>query len=243
MRTHDSENEPTQRLTPPSTTIPVRPKRIEIRNSDGVKALFDNKQRTLLSPFFNEAISIAEAASRSDSLPSTMLQFVRRMNRIGILRYVDDGRRNGRKVRRYATAANEFFVPIDAAEDVLLSPERKFQQLYNEALHTEVVHHHYNIEPVGAVVRCLPNGVVEMNGALGDGEWVPGRNGPLLVFEWTMLRLDESAARAFQAELVSLTQKYRTLPFGDRAFYFGLHFAPVPDTHPPRFYVNTPIVA
>jgi hypothetical protein len=219
-----------------------RPKRIEIRTPDGVKALFDNKQRTLLSPFFNEPLSIAEAAGRADSLPSTMLQFVRRMDRFGILHHVDDVRRNGRQVRRFTTTADEFFIAIDAAEDVLLSPERRFQQLYNEALHTEVVHHHYEIEPVGALIRCLPNGVVEMHGALGDRDWTPGRNGPLIVFEWTMLRLDETTARAFQGELSSLAEKYRTLPFGDRGFYFGLHFAPVPDTHPPRFYVNTPIV-
>jgi predicted transcriptional regulator len=220
-----------------------RPKRLDVRNPEGVKALFDNKQRTLLSPYFNEPVSIAEAATRADALPSTMLQFVRRMNKVGILTHVDDVRRNGRKVRRYSTAADEFFIAIDVAEDLLISPERKFQQLYNEALHTEVVHHHYKVEPLGALVRCLPNGVVEMSGALGEGDWVPGQNGPLILFEWTMLKLNEPDARAFQHELASLTRRYRTLPFGDRPFYFGLHFAPVPDSHPPRFFVNTPIVA
>jgi predicted transcriptional regulator len=239
MRTHDSA---INRSLGPATETAERPTRIEVRGVEGVKALFDNKQRTLLSPFFNEALSITEAANRSAALPSTMLQFVRRMNKLGILQFVDEVRRSGKKVRRYTTTAQEFFVPIDAAEEVLLTPERKFQQLYNEALLTEVVNHHYNVEPVGAIVRCLPNGVVEMNGALGDGDWIPGRNGPRIVFEWTMLRLDEADARAFQAELVSLTQRYRTLPYGDRPFYFGLHFAPVPETHPARPYVNTPIV-
>jgi hypothetical protein len=126
-----------------------RPKRLDVRNPEGVKALFDNKQRTLLSPYFNEPVSIAEAATRADALPSTMLQFVRRMSKVGILTHVDDIRRNGRKVRRYSTAADEFFIAIDVAEDLLISPERKFQQLYNEALHTEVVNHHYGVEPLG----------------------------------------------------------------------------------------------
>jgi hypothetical protein len=40
-----------------------------VRTPDRVKALFDNRQRTLLSPFFNESLSIAEAASRAISLP------------------------------------------------------------------------------------------------------------------------------------------------------------------------------
>jgi hypothetical protein len=218
-----------------------RPKRLEVRDPGAVKALFDNKQRSLLSPFFNERISIAEAAKRTDALPSTMLQFVRRMAKAGILMHVDDARRNGRKVRRYTTAADELFVAIDSAEEVLVQPERRFQQLYNEALHAEVLQHHYNVEPLGALVRCLPNGVVEMTGALGDGEWLPGRNGPIIVFEWTMLKLDTENARMFQSELAGLMLKYRNLPFGDRPFYFGLHLAPVPESHPPRFYVNTPV--
>jgi hypothetical protein len=217
----------------PSATI------FEVRNPEAIKALFDNKQRSLLGPFF-QPVTITEAAQSLDALGTTMLQFVRRMVRFGILQHVDTVRRSGKRVRRYQTVADELFVPIDLAEDVMLIPEKRFHALYSEAMRDEVVSYHYKVEPIGAVVRALPNGVINLDGRLGKQPWVPGKSGPLVVFEWSMLRLDEAEARAFQAELVTLIDRYRHLPYGERPFYFGLHLAPVPDHHALRPFVNMP---
>jgi hypothetical protein len=220
-------------------TTPTRAETFEVRNPQAIKALFDNKQRSLLGPFF-QPVTITEAAQALDALGTTMLQFVRRMVRFGVLEHVDTVRRSGKQVRRYQTVAHELFVPVDLAEDVMMSPEKRFHALYADAMRQEVVSYHYKVEPLGAVIRALPNGVVTVEGRLGNQPWVPGKSGPLVMFEWSMLRLDESEARAFQAELASLIERYRHLPFGERPFYFGLHLAPVPDHHSLRPFVNMP---
>jgi predicted transcriptional regulator len=213
---------------------------IEIRNTEAIKALFDNRQRSLLSPFFQPA-SISQAAEALDALPSTMLQFVRRMVQHGVLVPVDKVRRSGKQVQRYQTVAEELFIPLELCEDLLLLPEKRFHGLYCEALKEEVLSYHYKIQPVGAVVRSLPNGVVQLDGALGPEPWVPGTIGPMVTFEWTMLRLHEQEARRFQAELAQLILRFRTLPYGDHPYYFGMHFAPVPAHHPLRSFVNEPL--
>jgi hypothetical protein len=220
-------------------TTPIRSETFEVRNPEAIKALFDNRQRSLLAPFF-QPTTITEAAHAVDALGTTMLQFVRRMVRFGVLEHVDTARRSGKRVRQYQTVANELFIPIDLAEDVMMTPEKRFHALYADAMREEVVSYHYKVEPVGAVIRALPNGVVTIDGRLGKEPWVPGRSGPLVVFEWSMLGLDELDARAFQAELASLIGRYRYLPLGERPFYFGLHLAPVPDHHALRQFVNMP---
>jgi hypothetical protein len=205
--------------------------RLTVTDKETVIALFDNRQRWMLGPFFAGPTTVSAAATETSSLAPTMLYFVRRMVRSGVLTQVDQVKRNGKRVSRYEISANELFIPVDAAEEYMVLPERKFQRLYNEAFVSEIISHHYTVEPLGALIRCLKNGAVEISGTVRDGEFIPGFNGPRVVFEWTTLNLQPERARQFQAELFQLIKQYRSQPAGDTAFYFGLHFAPVPQAH------------
>jgi hypothetical protein len=239
-----SDDQTTAGLAGVSAAMSTRPRRISITEPETVKALFDNRQRAMLAPFFAGPTTITEAADLTSSLPTTMLYFVRRMVKSGALIHVDEVRRSGKLVKRFCTAADELFMPIEAAEDVLLVPQRRYQSLFNEALSDEIVRHHYEVAPTGALVRLVENGAVQLTGAVGKGDWLPGENGPRVLFEWTMLRLRSEDAIALQQELHELMQKYRTLPFGDQDFYLGVNFAPVPATHGPnnlRQFGNTPV--
>ncbi len=228
-------------VPPPSNSSPhpaeLRPHTVEVRHAEAIKALFDNKQRTLLAPFF-EPVSIAEAAVAVDALPTTVLQYVRRMVKFGVVTRIDIVRRHGKRVQRYQTVADELFVPLNLCEEVMLLPEKRFHALYTEAMREEFLRYHYNVQPIGAVVRRLPNGVIHLDGKLGPDNELPDKGGPLVTFEWSMLRLDDANAREFQAELRLLIRKFRQLPYGDRPFYFGMHFAPVPEHHALRAFVN-----
>jgi hypothetical protein len=212
-----------------STT--VRPERIIVTDKDTIMSLFDNRQRGMLGPFFQGPTSIADAAKQTNSLPTTMLYFVRRMEKAGVLMKHDKVRSTGKSVARYMTCADELYIPVDAAEDLMVVPERRYQTLYNEAFVHEIVSHHHEVEPLGARIRCLKNGSVDLTGNLLHGDFVPGENGPLVVFEWSTLKLDEPQAREFQAELFALIKRYRALPLGKKTFYFGLHLAPAPSHH------------
>ncbi len=225
-------------VTPAASEERVRPKRMVLTDLDAVKALFDNHQRTLLAPFFEGPISVTEASEQAGALPTTMLYLVRRLVKSGVLHEVDQVRRSGKLVRRYETVAKEFFIPIDVSDDLLVQPSRKYQQQFNEAMIEEMLKHHYNVESMGTIVRKYSNGVVAMTGGVGDGYWTPGVNGPPVVFGWAVLKLREEDAREFQAQLGELMNRFRNKPEGDRAFYAGLQFAPVPATHVQRRWVN-----
>jgi hypothetical protein len=228
----------------------VLPHRLIVRDVEAVKALFDNRQRAMLAPFFLGRATVSDAASQTEALPTTMLYFVRRMVKCGLLISIDEVRRSGKPVKRYCTSAKEFLVPVDMSEDFLLYPERRFQALFNEAMRDEIVRYNYQEEPVGALIKCKPNGVVSMSGGRGAGTSEAGvsqaeasqarANGPLVYFDWSVVRLSEEDARSFQRELAALSRKYRDLPEGDRSFYVGSHFAPLPTQHPPHRAVNAP---
>jgi hypothetical protein len=223
---------------PSTSSQRERPKRKTITDGDAVKALFDNHQRTLLAPFFAGPISVTEAAELADALPTTMLYLVRRLVKSGILHEVDQVRRSGKLVRRYETVAREFFIPIDISNDLLVQPSRKYQQQFNEAMVEELLQHHYNVEPMGSIIRRYSNGVVAITGGVGDGYWTPGVNGPPVIFGWAVLKLSDDDAREFQMQLAELMNKFRTKPEGDRSYYAGLQFAPVPATHVQRRWMN-----
>jgi hypothetical protein len=208
-----------------------RPKRTTITDPGLIKALFDTNQRTMLAPFFARPVSVGEAAELTDSLSTTMLYFVRRMTTAGVLLHVDSVRRSSRRVKRYTTAADEFYVPIEAIEEELLGPQRRFQSAFNEALQTEVIRYNYEVEPTGALIRVLPTGAIQLTGALGEKDWIPGENGPAVMFDWAIVALSTESARMFQRELFALTKRYQQLPPGGTPHYVGIHFAPIPTSH------------
>jgi hypothetical protein len=197
-----------------------------------VKALFDQRQLSMLHPFASEPTTITDAARKTETLPTTMLQFVRRMERGGLLREADTVRRSGKRVRQYWTTAKEFFVPIDSAEDVILKPQFHFQRLFNEALRSEILDHHYNVQPLGALFKLSSADKFEMQGTLSNGTpWDNHDIAPLVGFRWDVLKLKESDAKHFQREMTNLIETYRARSGGLRNFYVGAHLAPVPATH------------
>ncbi len=197
-----------------------------------VRALFDQKQLNMLSPFFQAPTSVTDASQQTNTLPTTMLGFVRRLERGGLISEVEVVRRSGREIRLYKTVADQFFVPIDAAEEILLSPETYYQKLFNESLRAEILRYHYTVKPIGALFECLPGGVMQIRGTRGDGfEWEPGLTAPLVHFHWSVLNLDAHDAIALRAELDAVIAKYKEKPEGEQALYVGAHFAPVLPTH------------
>ncbi len=206
-------------------------KRLEITNRETAKALFDIKQRTMLAPFFDSSLSISDAAAATGTLPTTMLYFVRRMIDQRVLVSGESETRNGRTVRRFITAAREFYVSADIVDELLIVPERQYQHCFNEAFHYEVLRYHVQIQKVGALVHLLPNGIVQLTGTLSDEDWVPGKNGPIVTFEWSAFSLSDQDAKQLQSDLAALSAKYQKFPTGEKTYYLGLQLAPVPPCH------------
>jgi hypothetical protein len=199
-----------------------------VRDTAMVRALFDQKQLNMLVPFFQAPVSVTDASIQTNTLPTTMLGFVRRLERGGLIHEVESVRRSGKDIRLYKTVADQFFVPIDAAEEILLSPETYYQKRFNESLRAEILRYHYTVKPIGALFECLPSGIMQIRGTRDDGfEWEPGLTAPLVHFHWSVLHLDPHDAIALQAELDAVIAKYKDKPDGERALYVGAHFAPV----------------
>jgi hypothetical protein len=203
---------------------------VKITDTEAAKLLLDPRRRPHLAPFLSGHATVSEAAALTGQLPNSMLASVRRFLSLGLIEVTGTTRRSGKQVRSYRAIARTFFIRLDTIEDIMLIPETYWQKVFNDSFRETLIDHHYRTKPLGTLIKQLPNGTVVVVGAEGPEEWVPPNNGPLVYFDWSILRLNLEQAKALQRELDQMVERYRRLPAIGRDHYLvGAHMTPLPE--------------
>jgi hypothetical protein len=213
------------------SAVQKRPRRATISNPAAARVLFDNRQRNIFAPFLVGPRTISSVAEETGTLLGTVAAMVKRLLALGVVESVDTVRQSGKQVTRYATVADELFVPLDVSEEFLMLPEAQWHKIYLEALRHTALEHHYNVEPIGMVMSLSPQGRVSLDIDISNSPWEPPKNGPFVYFNRSALRLTREDAESLIRELIELEARYETKPVGDVDYYIGAQMVAVPPTH------------
>lgn len=179
--------------------------------------------RGYVTPFLGTATSVSDAARQLGCELDTVYYRVRRMHGLGILRVTDRHARAGRPIKHYATPAEGFFIPFSA------TPAATLEELIlagNARLDDQLVHGLVDAtwelidDPRRWGFRLFRDerGRVHFDyapeGAPDDFDlhrFVLHADAPALLSAWTTLHLRRDDAKALQAELHELLQRYLAL--------------------------------
>ncbi len=194
-------------------------------------ALTDPHTLRQLEPFLARAATIAEAARETGAKPNTVLLRVRRFLRLGLLTVVAEEPRAGRRVKRYRTAADGFFIPFDATSAESLEAALAERDAYWEALLRQGVVRARSeaAESWGTRVYRDARGRLQVQTAV-----TPERNfttldpeGPAALSAWRdRVYLDYDDAKALQRELFDLLLRYQRKQ-GSQRYIVRLGLAPL----------------
>jgi len=204
---------------PPGTRVVTRP--------DAAALLDDAVRRTYLYPFLDRTCTLSEAA-RELGLPLNLMHYwVRRMLALDLIEVVEVRARAGRPVRIYRSVAPAFFVPFtvtaaETPESQLVREEVERQRRLSVLLART---QHDASARQGMLLRRKSEGTIL---ATRFPPYVP----TVPVFSsWIERPLSFEHARALQAELRALVERYGSLPSGDDAtFVLRVALAPTEPT-------------
>ncbi|WP_043818341.1 hypothetical protein [Deinococcus ficus] len=177
--------------------------------------LLDARQRRSFLPFVGQDAAVTQAARAAGEDPNTTLRRVQRWQALGLLR-VTGAQRHVRGTRvLYRAVADAFFMPHHAArpEDLLALVEAvhapdmaRLRRAYAQTgetlggewgIHFGVRDGQFELTPArSATYHCTP----------GDAD------APVGLLQGAVLHLDEPDARALQAELAAVLDRYRARP-------------------------------
>lgn len=110
-----------------------------IDDAEAIRILADQSKAYLLTPFFQRALPLKEAAAQLGQPLETIYRPLQRLVRVGLLEVVHTENRPGRPVKYYRTTAQHFFVPAASTflEYVVLKNEHLWRaRLERGLLHT-----------------------------------------------------------------------------------------------------------
>lgn len=93
---------------------------VEIRNAEVARILTDLTQARLLEPFFDDDITLSDAAKKLNIKLTTLLYHVTKFIRLGLLEVSKEESRKGKAIKYYRTTAKAFFVPFDLTPSLSL---------------------------------------------------------------------------------------------------------------------------
>lgn len=162
---------------------------------------------------------------------------VKKLCRAGLLHVVREEKRAGRPIRVYSTVAAAFFIPFTSFTHASL--EEKFLRFEQELAHRVVrcemrlLHQTFpNLAQVGPRIYRDAQGRATEDLAFSPGEGVDelGPDYPAMLSEWRGVRLPFSEAKALQAELNALLERYapsQRPPSGEQVYALRLLLLPV----------------
>ncbi len=203
------------------------------------RALTENRSTTFLKPFFKGDVSLSHAAQALSLKLPTLLYHVNRFLNLGLLEVAEVKPRGGRSIKLYRTTAKAFFVPFE------VTPSETLERLLGELtegetkrFHREVARTLQNISPTWGLHVTLIEGDGVSFSLTPDEEGnskpfmdvLFGPDAPAIISTEGNLRLDFETAKAFQKELLELSQRYsqKQKPNG-QSYAYRLGLTPVQD--------------
>lgn len=207
---------------------------VQVRDVVQAALLLDERARHVLAPFVGQACSASGVAEHLGMPLTSLLYQVRRLLDAKLLVVEREERRAGRAVKYYRAAAERFIVPyaLTPAEtpDVLLLAQHAGP---DARLRRNLVHaglellEQQGTEGVGVQVVLDGPRLVLRNMVGPDAGWnFLDPAAPAMVDYWLEdVHLDFEEAKALQAELCELVERYRTKR-GGQAYVLRLALAP-----------------
>jgi hypothetical protein len=206
--------------------------KLEIRDAEVAKVLIDVTQTRLLEPFFNEDITLSEAAKKLEIKMTTLLYHVTKFIGLGLLTVSKEEARKGKAVKYYRTTAKVFSVPFDITPNHSLShllgqinqPEQViFMRETARALQNMTSQWKLDISQgltmtMSRMDKTLPNNISV------------GRNDPAVMSTAGGLNLDFNTAKTLEKEMRELIKSYMNKQNPkEQLYYYRIGLTPVQD--------------
>jgi hypothetical protein len=182
---------------------------LEIQHPDGVAFLVNETRAMTLAPFFEEAITVNEAAKLLGVPLHSIYRKVQEAQKLGLLEVVRSEHRKGRSSKLYQTTAQTFFIPAQHVplELAIETELMRFQQRWVDNLVAFALTM-TDQRGIGLQISCEDKRV-KVAPSLGKHEWTMlGDLEPILVEEMAQLDLTLEDAKALQRDLARLWAEY-----------------------------------
>lgn len=188
------------------------PEVMVVTDKAAAQVLLDADARRWLAPFLAQASSVGAAAEALGEKPNSVLYRVNRWSELGLLRVEYQELRRGRQVKFYRSVADTFFVPHSASStDGLVELLQTVNAPYLEALYRSVVSSGHSLSPTWGVQFSWTGTEIMIEAATAPGRVFDptGSESPAVLEQFIQLQLDFKDAKAFQAELLGLLDRYK----------------------------------
>lgn len=202
-----------------------------LTNPKAAQVLIDAESRRWFMPFFNQSNTISQAARQLGESPNSVLYRVKTWCKLGLLEVVASETQRGRIIKRYASVAQEFFMPyqISQTED-LIDLVRTLNMAYAELLFKSYVGAGQHLSSTwGVQFSRVGRNEYRISPATAPGqEWNPfAPKNPATLNDFnTDLRLDFADAKALQLELHQVVRKY-VVKQGQQGYICHIALAPL----------------
>lgn len=185
-----------------------------VTSREAAEALVDSDRQRYLLPFLARDCSVKEAARETGDKPNTMYVRVRRYVELGLLKVAYEEQRSGRAIKHYRTVAERFFIPYEVMGfETLEAMQARAEAYWEGELRRAILRARLeNTTTWGFEIFRDEKGVVWVHSATAPGEryLASDPQNPATVNLWNdEVFLDFGAAKALQAELYELFERYR----------------------------------
>lgn len=200
---------------------------VRIERADAARFLIAPESYRYFEPFLAQENTVAGVARWLNVDASSVLYRVRQMLKLGLILTTREEKRNGRAIKHYRSSADAFFVPFsltDAESIASLSAQftTAFQRIFDEAIgrvfHRAGVDHDLGVRMSRTGENrwsrdLMPERVLQHPESFPS--WLLDPEVPAVWNQYAILRLRPEHAKALQADLAALWEKYLVLESDD----------------------------
>jgi hypothetical protein len=207
---------------------------VEIRNAEVARLLTDLTQARLLEPFFDNDITLSDAAKKLTIKLTTLLYHVTKFIRLGLLEVTREESRKGKAIKYYQTTAKAFFVPFDLTPSLSLKHLlTHLDQPSDEIFNREMARTLQDMSSEWGVDISKESELLIMI-RRRDRPRKPDTNfnpkGPALVSFTGEFHFDFATAKALQKDLHELLESYeKKQTQGEQLYFYRVGLTPVQD--------------
>lgn len=215
----------------------MQQEQLTVTKTEAAQIFEDRNQVRLLEPFIQEPCTLSDAASKLGIKAPRLHYHVNRFLEHGLVEIVGTTKRNGRNIKLYQTTARAFFLPFEltsseSLEKFLADIHATFYTNLNHA----IVRHMESLAPDWGFrwmlnergqlyFETLPQAMTRKE----NNELVFAEDTPAQLSFNVGYSLEHQTAKAFQKELVDLTERiFTSQTTGEKRYMFSLALAPIP---------------